>query len=114
MLNGNLGEASEALKQPNFDPSNAANGAVMGLVGPRASKVMTVYVLGGLCASPSRLFLLSAGKFDCSWDDGTAGGAPGLCEGNLLWMDSTRRSSWEFLMLRVVGAIIPALMHRIL
>ncbi|MGM5101741.1 hypothetical protein ACS4XW_25885, partial [Escherichia coli] len=26
MLNGNLGEASEALKQPNFDPSDRANG----------------------------------------------------------------------------------------
>ena len=26
MLNGNFGAASEALKQPNFDPSNGANG----------------------------------------------------------------------------------------
>ena len=26
MLNSNLGEASEALKQPNFDPSDRANG----------------------------------------------------------------------------------------
>ena len=26
MLNDNLGEASEALKQPNFDPSDGANG----------------------------------------------------------------------------------------
>ena len=27
MLNSNLGEASEALKQPNLDMSNGANGA---------------------------------------------------------------------------------------
>ena len=27
MLNSNLGEASKALKQPNFDPSDRANGA---------------------------------------------------------------------------------------
>ena len=27
MLNGNLGDASAALKQPNFDPSDEANGA---------------------------------------------------------------------------------------
>ena len=42
------------------------------------SNGMMIYVLWGLCASPSRLLLPPAGKFDHSWDGGSTGGASGL------------------------------------
>ena len=88
----------------------------MGLVGPRASKDTKVYILRGLCASPSQLLLPPVGNLTVlgtmePWEELEDGLEHR--KGNLLWADGAGRSSWGFTALRVEGAIIPALVHQI-
>ena len=88
----------------------------MGFLGPRASKDTKVYILRGLCASPSQLLLPPMGNStilgivepreeleDCLRHH----------KGNLLWADCARRSPRGLSAPLVAGVIIPVLMHQI-
>lgn len=106
MSNGKFGEASEALKRPNFDPSD-------GVLVHAHEKLR---YRGAACLSFSTP---SSARQDIRPFPGRRNrgrsfpGRLGLRKGNLLRAEGGGKSSWGIPAQRMGGAIRPALTHRI-